>query len=79
MVVPALAGTAGGVALGYVLRGSTLTYVFGFFMLFLGFFTLALLAADPLEELLRREFAKSPSPRHSRLVRGAGLIHGFLV
>lgn len=77
MVTPAIAGVLGGVGIGLALRGSVLTHLFGFFMLFLGFFTLAQLVADPVEDLLKREHRR-PTPERPSLVRGLGALHGFL-
>jgi len=78
MLAPALVGTIVGIIIGFAVSAATLTHVFGFFMLFLGFFTLAHLTADPLESLLREEFNKRPPGRHARLVQGLGVFHGLL-
>ncbi|MCP4678541.1 MAG: sulfite exporter TauE/SafE family protein [Deltaproteobacteria bacterium] len=79
MIIPALIGTGGGVLLGNQLRGATLTHVFGFFILFLGLYTLAQVFADPTEHRLKEDF-KTPmrAHRHRNSSRGIGVLHGFL-
>lgn len=77
MVPPALVAVLVGVGLGYALRGSALTHLFGFFMIFVGFFTLAQLVADPVEELVNREFANRHRGK-TRAQRVVGTLHGFL-
>jgi uncharacterized membrane protein YfcA len=79
MLPPALVGVLGGLLLGNQLRGSTLTHIFGFFVLFLGLYTLAMVFDDPKEHVLRNYFFNGrPHQHHGRLSGSIGALHGFI-
>ncbi|MHC4176043.1 MAG: sulfite exporter TauE/SafE family protein, partial [Planctomycetota bacterium] len=79
MLPPALAGLVGGVLLGNHLRGSTLACLFGFFVLFLGFYTLATVFEDPKEHCLRKTFLGGQLQKHHGRLSGCiGALHGFI-
>ncbi len=54
MLPPAVVGLVVGVLLGNHLRSSTLAWLFGFFMLFLTFYTLAMMFDDPRRHCLNK-------------------------
>ena len=65
--------------MGNHLRGSTLASLFGFFVLFLGFYTLAMVFEDPKEHGLRRNFLGGRLQRHQGRLSGCiGALHGFI-
>ncbi|MBW2622471.1 MAG: sulfite exporter TauE/SafE family protein [Deltaproteobacteria bacterium] len=79
MLPPALVGVVGGLLLGNQLRGATLTHLFGFFVLFLGLYTLAMVFDDPKEHVLRRNFSNGRLHKyHGRLSGSIGALHGFI-
>jgi len=78
MIVMALVGALAGALLGGQLRGATLTHVFGFFLLFLGLQTLALVFADPDEQVLQETFQDNPLHKRGRLCGAIGLLHGTI-
>jgi len=78
MLLFALPATVGGVLLGFVLTGSTLTSVFGFFILFLGLFTLAQVSGDPMEASLADESTSQGRSQRGRRAGAVGALHGLL-
>ncbi len=79
MLPPALVGVLGGILLGNQLRGATLTHLFGFFVLFLGLYTLAMVFDDPKEHVLGKSFSKGRFHKnHGRLAGSIGALHGFI-
>ena len=79
MLALALVGVVGGLVLGNHLRGATLTHIFGFFVLFLGLYTLALVFDDPKEHVLRGSFFGGQLREHpGRLAGSVGALHGFI-
>lgn len=79
MLPAAIAGLVVGVLLGNHLRGSTLACLFGFFMLFLAFYTLAMMFDDPRKHRLNKGALGGRFQRyHAYLCGGIGVLHGFI-
>lgn len=79
MLPMALVGVLGGLLLGNQLRGSTLTHIFGFFMLFLGLYTLAMVFDDPKEHIHRKDHSgEMPHKHHQRMAASISALHGFI-
>lgn len=79
MLPLALVGVLVGLFLGNQLQGSTLTHIFGFFVLFLGLYILALVCSDPEEHVLRKDFFNGQLRQYeSRLSGSIGALHGFV-
>jgi uncharacterized membrane protein YfcA len=78
MVLLALPGVLLGSWVGNRLGGSSLTHVFGFFMVFLAFNTLALVFSDPDEHVMAREFREKPEGSQGYLCSTIGALHGFV-
>ncbi len=79
MLPAALVGLMGGVMLANYLREATLAFLFGFFVLFLGFYTLAMLFDDPREYVRKEDSAGGRlNKNHTYLARGIGALHGFV-
>jgi uncharacterized membrane protein YfcA len=79
MLPPAVAGLVWGVLLGNQLRSSTLACLFGLFMLFLAFYTLAMMFDDPRQYCFKKGPLRGRSQRHHRyLCGGIGVLHGFI-
>ena len=79
MIPPAVVGSVGGILLGNHLRGSTLACLFGFFVLFLGFYTLAMVFDDPKDHFLKKKSLGGRFQKHQGvLCGGIGALHGFV-
>jgi len=79
MLPPALLSVVGGLFLGNQLRGATLTHIFGFFVLFLGLYILAMVFDDPKENILRKNFSNGQLRQHHGPLSGSiGALHGFI-
>ncbi|MFC1596772.1 sulfite exporter TauE/SafE family protein [Planctomycetota bacterium] len=79
MLPPAMAGLVGGVLLGNHLRSSTLACLFGFFVLFLGFYTLAMMFDDPGQHCLKKGALAGRFQRYREYLSGGiGVLHGFV-
>jgi uncharacterized membrane protein YfcA len=78
MVLLAVPGALLGSWVGNNLGGSSLTHVFGFFMVFLAFNTLALVFSDPDEHVMAREFQQEPERDLGYRSASIGSLHGFV-
>ena len=79
MLPAALVGLTVGVMLANYLREATLAFIFGFFVLFLGFYTLAMLFDDPRDCVRRQDLpGKRLLGNHVYLSRSIGALHGFV-
>jgi len=79
MLPAAVVGLAVGVLLATQLREATLACVFGFFVLFLGFYTLAMVFDDPRECIHKEDLSGGRyQGYHVYLSRGIGVCHGFI-
>jgi len=78
MLVPALLAVIAGMLLGNILPRATLAHFFAFFVLFLGFNTLAQCFADPHEKILAGEVREELDARDRLVSRGIGAFHGFV-
>jgi uncharacterized membrane protein YfcA len=78
MVLMALPGAVAGALLGNQLRGPALTHMFGVFMLFLAFNTLALTLGDPSEAALKKEYKHQQRNDRSYHYGVIGALHGTI-
>lgn len=78
MLALAVPGALIGVLLGNSLRGSTLTHIFGIFVFFLAFNTLALLIGDPNERKMTAAFNAQAAPYQGYQSGLIGGIHGVI-
>ncbi len=79
MLPPAIISLLGGVWLGNHLRSSTLACLFGFFVLFLAFYTLPMIFNDPRQHRLKTGPLGGRFQRyHGYLCGGIGVLHGFI-
>ena len=78
MVLLALPGALLGSWVGNQLGGASLTHVFGFFMVFLAFNTLALAFSDPDEHVMARDFQDRPQGNQGYHCATIGGLHGFV-
>ncbi|GAB4282159.1 MAG: hypothetical protein Kow0092_37280 [Deferrisomatales bacterium] len=75
----AVAGVVFGVLVGNHVGGPALTHLFGFFVIFLGLNTLALVFADPGEHEMTTSFRAEGDERRRGILSGVvGGLHGFL-